>query len=394
MLTTRWISPLAVFATTMGLVAAGAWSQAPAAKPATPPAPAAPADAQPLITESDIIAGTMDITFNTRSQIDTSGDLKEGSPAIGAKDVYKLNLTVAKTTQFSGEITRQPNLYTSTLQRKKQDAAIGFNIDLSVLNPKDLKQKKTVGKWVGYVPIDTASGAYNLGAGDPQGESRLRIDVLATGQAPAFKDFFGGRLMGKAEKKDNLASYTYKRLVGNKTVQVVVKKSDPMKFESLVLAKGPAEIYPPTRVNGRLDYDYETGNWYTDSLRFNYTLGGREIEDVITGSIKWVEDPDRASNGKGYYEFNLRFNEEKNKAASDEGAAFEKMSDEEAFFFVDDSVPSLTGKISYVDTMGSSGDAPTMSKVTYNLNANKLTKQQVMNFFKLWLVGVGPTNDE
>jgi hypothetical protein len=71
------------------------------------------------------------------------------------------------------------------------------------------------------------------------------------------------------------------------------------------------------------------------------------------------------------------------------------MSDEEAFFFVDDTIPSLTGRIAYVDTMGTSeDDAPSASKVTFNLNANKLTKQQVMNFFKLWMICVGPTNDE
>ena len=40
------------------------------------------------------------------------------------------------------------------------------------------------------------------------------------------------------------------------------------------------------------------------------------------------------------------------------------------------------------------GDVPASSKVTYKLNANKLTKQQVVNFFKLWLIAVGPTNDE
>jgi hypothetical protein len=37
---------------------------------------------------------------------------------------------------------------------------------------------------------------------------------------------------------------------------------------------------------------------------------------------------------------------------------------------------------------------PVASKVTYALNANKLTKQQIMAFFKLWLIAVGPTNDE
>ena len=118
------------------------------------------------------------------------------------------------------------------------------------------------------------------------------------------------------------------------------------------------------------------------------------MEDVITGSIKWVEDKDRATNGKGFYDFNLRFNEEKNKTASTEGAAFEKMSDEEAFFAVDHSVPCLTGKISYVDTFKGGTDTPLSSKITYSLNANKLTKQQVMAFFKLWMVCVGPTNDE
>ena len=32
--------------------------------------------------------------------------------------------------------------------------------------------------------------------------------------------------------------------------------------------------------------------------------------------------------------------------------------------------------------------------MTYHLDANKLTKQQIVNFFKLWMVCVGPTNDE
>ena len=124
-------------------------------------------------------------------------------------------------------------------------------------------------------------------------------------------------------------------------------------------------------------------------------MDGKEFEDIVTGSIKWVEDADRASNGKGFYEFNLRFNEAANAKASTETAAFEKLSDEEAFFAVDNSIPSLTGKISYVDVLPNGDEsAPTNSKVTYALNANKLSKQQVMNFFKLWMIAVGPTNDE
>jgi hypothetical protein len=344
------------------------------------------------ITETDIINGTMSIDFATRTHKDTSGDYKEGSPALNAQDRYKFDLYVAKTTEFVGEITRQPNIYTKILQKRKQDARLSYSIDLFVLNPKDLKQKKAVGKWAGIVPIDTATGAYDL-AGGKSLDSPLRIRVDAIGKAPSFEDLFRGKLFGKSEQKDNLASYTYKRLVGNKTVQIQVQHTDPMRFENVVLAKGPAESYPSTTVSGRLDYDYDLYNWLTDGIRFKYTLDGQEVEDIVTGSIKWVEDSDYESTGKGYYDFNLRFNEEKNKSASTEGEAFEKMSDEDAFFAVDNSIPCLTGRISYVDTFAD-GDTVASSQITYNLNANKLTKQQVVNFFKLWMIAVGPTNDD
>ncbi len=356
-------------------------------------APVALAQDAELITKDDVIAGTMDIEFNTRTKLDTSGDLRPNSAALGAKDLYKFTLRVAETTEFSGQISRQPNLFSKIIRSKKQDAQLGFKIDMSVLNPKDMKQKKTVGNWVGEVPIDTASGAFDL-AGGAAKESPLRIFVDAVGKQASFTENFSGRLIGKAENKENLAAYTYTRLVGKKKVEVVVKKSDPMRFENVRLAKGPAETYPTTLVNGRLDYDYETGNWFTDGIRFRYTLNGKEFEDVVTGSIKWVEDPNRSTNGKGFYEFNLRFNEEKNKTANSEGAAFDKLSDEDAFFAVDNSIPCLTGKVSYVDSMIAGGELPASSKVAFNLNANKLNKQQIMNFFKLWMVCVGPTNDE
>jgi hypothetical protein len=371
------------------LVAVGATLLAPAVARAQPE----------TITEEDVITGTMDIDFQTRTKIDSSGDLKKGSPQVGAADTYKFSLRVAKTTEFSGEIKRLPNIYSSVLQRKKQEARLSFKIDLGVLNPNDLKQKKVVGNWVGDVPIDTASGAFDLGGGATGKDlSALRIDVQAIGRQAAFKDFFKGRLIGKAEKKDNLLEHSYKRLVGGKQVEIKVKKVDPMSFQAMELAKGPAESYPHSTVNGRLDYDYETGNWFSDGIRMIYNLDGKEYEDVITGSIKWVEDSNRSSNGKGYYEFNLRFNEEKNKKASNENDAFAKLSDEDAFFAVDNSIPCLTGRIEYVDSMVNNpagGDpVPGTSKLTYHLNANKLTKQQIMNFFKLWMVAVGPTNDE
>ncbi|NUQ49444.1 MAG: hypothetical protein HUU27_05945 [Phycisphaerae bacterium] len=346
-----------------------------------------------LLTEDNVVSGTMQIEFKTRTTPDTTGEFVEGSPALNVQDVYTLSLAVAGTTEFAGKIVRQPNIYTKNLRRLKQGAALGYDISLAVLNPRDPKQKKVVGKWVGVVPIDTGSGAYDLSGGAKE-ERPLRVAVDTVGRAQGFTENFAGKLMGKAEKKDSLAAYTFKRAVGQRTVEVVVKRSDPMRFADVQLAKGPAEVYGRARVNGRLDYDYETGNWYTDGIRFVYNLNGKDVEDVVTGSIKWVEDENRASNGKGYYEFNLRFNEEKHRTASTEAAAFEKMSDEEAFFAVDNTVPSLTGRISYEDTFIPGGDTPSSSKVTYGLHANKLSKQQIMNFVKLWLLAVGPTNDE
>lgn len=347
----------------------------------------------PTLSEEGVIVGTMNIDFESRSKPDKTGDLKQGSPALGAKDIYKLDITVAKTTQFTGTVSRMPKLYSSILGRTKQDAQLFYAVDLSVLNPNDLKQRKTVGKWVGTVPMDPDTGAYDL-AGGKATDSALRVNVDALGRSQAFVDGFNGVLMGKTEKKEGLLSSVYTRVVGGREVTIKVLKSDPMRFENMVLAMGPATSYPKATVSGRLDYDYEVGNYIADNIVFRYTIDGQAIEDVVTGSIKWVKESDYDTSGRSYYEFNLRFNEAKNKGATGEAAAFEKMSEEDAFFAIDTTVPSLTGRVSYVDTGKGLGGLPTNSKVTYALNANKLTKQQIMNFFKLWMVCVGPTNDE
>jgi len=346
-----------------------------------------------LLTEEGIIAGGMSIDFQTRTSRDTTGKLAEGSPAENTKDIYTLSLNVAKTTEFAGTIYRQPRLFSKVLGREKQAAELQYDITLSVRKPSDLTQKRSVGKWVGQIPIDD-KGVYKLDGGSAKG-SPLRMAIDTIGSSQGFSDNFGGQLTGKTTEKKGLVPYTFSRLIGGKKVNIQVKNSDPMRFENIVLAAGPAKVYPKTSVNGRLDYDYETGNWYTDGIHFRYTLDGKDCEDVVTGSIKWVEDPNRDQNGKGKYDFNLRFNEDKNQSATTESDVFKgTTSDEDAFFLVDNSVPSLTGAIEYVDTMIAGKEVPASSKVTYKLNANKLTKQQVINFFKLWLICVGPTNDE
>src|SRR4051794_31118308 len=54
-------------------------------------------DAPNQMTKDDVITGTMNIDFKTRTQLDSSGDLKDGSPAINVPDQYKLDLFVAET---------------------------------------------------------------------------------------------------------------------------------------------------------------------------------------------------------------------------------------------------------------------------------------------------------
>lgn len=337
------------------------------------------------ITQPGMVSGTVDINFNSRTQL-----AEDGRPEKGAKDVYEIAINVGKTTEFKGRIERQPLLTKKILGTVEQPGQLFYSLDLAVINPVDMTQRKNVGKWVGTVPID-AQGVYEL-AGISESPHRIRVD--AAGKVPAFTEHFGGRLYGKGKKADGVMSYV-RRLQG-KEVKIQVKNVDPMHFEDVVLAMGPAQSYPKCTVSGNLDFDYETGNWLTNGLRFHYTLNGLDYDDVVTGSIKWVEDPDRETNGRGRYEFNLRWNEDTAKPASSEADAFKTANDEEAFFAVDHSVPSLTGTVAYVDTMAKATgeNSVTASKITYQLDANQLTKLQVMNFIKLWLIGIGPTNDE
>ena len=337
------------------------------------------------ITQPGAVTGTVNIAFNTRTRLND-----QGKPEKGAKDVYEVALSVGKTTEFKGKVERQPLITSKILGSVEQPGQLYYSLDLSVLNPVNMTQKKTVGKWVGTVPIDS-NGMYEL---DGIADSKHRVSVDAIGRAPAFTDNFGGRLYGKGKKTDGVMSYV--RKLQGKEVKIEVKNVDPMRFENVALAMGPAQSYPKCTVTGNLDFDYETGNWLTNGVRFHYSLNGKEYDDVVTGSIKWVEDPNRATNGKGQYEFNLRWNEDKNKPTSTEADAFKSANDEEAFFAVDNSVPSLTGVVTYQDTMAkvAGEDSCTASKITYQLDANQLTKQQIMNFMKLWLIGIGPTNDE
>ncbi len=339
----------------------------------------------PAVAADNTIKGKLDIQFNSRVQTDSAGN-----PTPGVKDVYTLDVTAVDTLGFQGTIQALPTILTSRLGSEKQRASLVYNLNLSVANPANLAQKRTVGKLVGEVQVDK-QGTYLFDQGT------LRIAVDAAGKAQGFESAFRGTAVGKPPKNTSLAekvkkqAQTLTRQVKGKTVSLIVKDYDIMTLRGLALAAGPVRSYPETSVNGEMMYDYERSAWYFRNLTMTYQADGKAVTDKVSGNIKWVESPQRKTNGQGQYEFDVRFNEP--EQTSSEATVFQKADDEAAFFATDTSLPSLTGTAKYVDRFR--GETVTSSAVAIDLVGNNLNKTQVVNVFKLiWLVSVVPVNAE
>jgi hypothetical protein len=346
--------------------------------PAVAQAPAAPAAAP-------TVKGTMKIDFKSRVQVTDAG-----VPQAEIVDTYLVDLTVADSLLFQGSIAYLPPIFSSVLGRETQASKLDYKLDLSIRNPSNLSEVKRVGRMVGGVPIDR-NGVYDYGKGT------LRIAVDAMGKASGFESQFSGQAAGKPPKvgsvleKAKKQALTLTRSVNGKTVKLVVTDYDKMALSSLLLGAGPVRTYPETTVNGELLYDYERGAWYCNGVTMSYQLDGKAVTDKLSGNIKWVESPDRKSNGEGEYQFDVRVNEPEVKQG--EAAVFAAPDDESAFFASDSTVPSLTGKAKYKDTIR--GETVAASTVAVDLVGNNLTKQQVVNLTKLlWFVSVVPMNSE
>lgn len=124
-------------------------------------------------------------------------------------------------------------------------------------------------------------------------------------------------------------------------------------------------------------------------MTITFGTDGHQLQDRISGTIRWVESPERKSNGEGQYEFDIRVNE----PVAAESSIFASSSDESAYFQTDLSIPSLTGLMKYKDTMV--GETVTASVVRIDLAGNKITKQQCMNLAKLFFFSsIVPINAE
>lgn len=339
---------------------------------------ACPAFAQQKTISGPAITGVMNIQFNTRQRINLDSS---GLPNKGIKDIYKVDLKVNSVVIIRGTIERQPRLVSKILGREVQRGQIFYKLGLFMQTPNG---PVAVGDWLGTVVTDDRGYYLFDGSGDIN--SKPRIQTQAVGNQVAFTDYFGGVMLGKGTQPKGAMKFV--RMVKGKQIAYTATNTDPMEFRNLVLAKGPLGTHARTTVDGKLIYDRESGSWITEGI--NFLFEGKKDPDIITGSIRWIEDPNRASSGKGEYSFNLRWNEAK-QGPSEENFSGTNV-DEESFFAVDTSKPGLTGNVAYLDQMD--GEAVVASTVTYNLVANTLERSQVLAWAKLWLCGVGPINDE
>ncbi|MFG1358255.1 hypothetical protein [Xanthobacter pseudotagetidis] len=341
------------------------------------------------------LAGTMTVDYNSRL----------ARPSTGT-DIYEIgDLAVADLMILKGQVQRTPG------------KSLTYSVKFDVVNPSNPSQiAREVAILRGDLPIDN-NGRYTPDAG------RLRLDIVKGNQTTSA---VGGAIQGRNvtrwwevgeqfRKAQKEADKVYSRYVDGKVVSIQVKNPDPLRFERAQLPSGPFSFLPEVRVSGNLDYDYELGNWLTDQngVTFTYTVADRSITDRVGGSIRYVEEEgsftDKAGKKKpytGYYEYNLRWNEQavQNDQSFFDASAAQAQAD--AFFSnADQTKPGLYGRVYYNDSedgckrvKGEDGKfscvGPTRSEITYDLKAEKLTYAQLSNWVKLELLILGPLTDE
>lgn len=319
-----------------------------------------PFDPQPTLP----ITGTLDIQYRTRT-----------SDTKGVTDVYTLNLDVAHSVVFRGVIENRPFVHTR-FWGADQSAFVRYDAMLvDLVNPRRPSQTLNVAKLVGMVPIDP-SNVYHYDEGEG-----VKIMVYPHGAANGFESRFSGVTRGKPTTHNDSLMQDVIRLSSRKGGTMEVKKYDLMIFENHVLAGGPVQTYPETTVTGQLVYDYEREAWHFNSVHLTYNAKGVRADDVLTGSIRWIEDhKTRRQTGDGHYEFDIRVNE----PPPSESAAFGPAQDESAFFSTDDTVAGITGTMTYKDSFFSeSEDDVGSSRVAIDLRANRISRVQAMALAKI-----------
>jgi hypothetical protein len=326
------------------------------------------------------VKGTLDIRFATRTQ-------REGNyPKPGITDKYTLSVNVCDSALFRGTVDARPYIPGTF---SDQSGLVTYAIETDVVNPRNPAQTKNVGKLFGSVPVDK-NNVYHFENG------ALRVSIFPMGSAKGFDSKFNGLALGKPPVvKEGVFSKLKKealkitKQVNGKTVALNVTNYDKMEFQNHQLAAGPVQVYPEVLVNGVMIYDYSRSAWYLQNVTVAYIVDNRQVQDRLSGNIRWVESPTRKTSGEGEYQFDVRVNE----PPVNEASHFEAAKDESAFFDTDNTIPALVGSMKYKDTMF--GEVVSASTVQIHLTGNNLSKQQAMYLAKLFLLScIVPLNDE
>ena len=344
--------------TTLGL--APALGVAQAAQPTDP------------ITQPGFIKGTMLAQFKTQRPENRDGDY----PVKGVADAFQIDLTVGFT-KYQGSLSCLPYVFSKHIGRVLQEGSCTYDVNLSVVNPQNPSQVRSVGKLAGAYAIDE-KGVVNLNAGN------LRMEVQTIGKAQGFSSPFAGVFAGRPPAKVTTVSKvlaeaakevrTIEKMVGQQKVSVALGNVDPVRFQGTQLAMGPVSTYPQATVDGELLYSYETDNWFPQlTIR-----SGNAKPDKLSGGMKWVE----TSPTEGHYELNVILNEQ--PLAKGESAAFESAQGEDAFFQSDASQSVINGRIGFKDQK--IGDAVVKSDIGFDVGLQNVSAVQAQNFAKLLLL--------
>lgn len=325
--------------------------------------------------EENFINGSLNIAFDTRTQLDGT------SPKRGVTDKYKIRVNVSNSVIFDGLIEHLPRV-SSTFST--QNASLTHAIECLVVNPRNPSQTRNIGRLYGTVPID-AQNVYRFEDGN------LRIGIFGAAGTQGFESRVRGVAIGKQPQTSGLVdrfkkeALTISRSVRGNSLALAVTNYDRMEFVAHTLSAGPVPIYPEVTVNGQMIYDYDRTAWYLNGLTASYPQNGRQMQDRLSGNIRWVEN----KAGVGHYEFDIRINE----PLGTEASHFSGPVDEASFFETDSGVAGLTGTMTYKDSMVD--DTVVNSAVTIDLKGNHISKEQTMYLAKLLLMSsIIPLNSE
>lgn len=334
------------------------------------------------LTEPNVVTGTLTMRF---------GAAATTQPASAA--VCTFDLTVAKTTEFTGTISREANQFV-------------YALDIAVLNPKNLLQKKVVGRWVGDVPY--GAGGYAL-AGGKAAHKPLRIVIDPIGKALASADPFGGKLRLWDMDGETSGPRHYERATPAGRVTLDAAHVQTLGFQGVELAQGPAAIYPHTSVTGRIDYDAGTTALIVDGMTMTTRIEKQRLIERVNGTIRWLPDATYAQTGRGEFAVNLGVTPAPiarpasapvsapgtSKPSGDPATtqAARVATTQRDFFSIDPDQPALVGTVSVQDTFLPGSGRLMGRRMIFQLHANQLGKPQILAIFKTLLLGVMPAMD-